>query len=286
MWAEGAGLIAPLLMTVAIGLIVFGSSERLSLWLERVSVQYMQGVRSARDRFFLRVDERTLAMGLVGGAFALGLVWFVVQRSPLEAFAVTGLALVVPAIAVRAMWRRRMNEIRAQIEPALALMANRWRTFPDVAMSFRAIEDHMDPPIADEFKFVLREMKMGRTMDEALRLLEIRVPIRPISLFCIGVRQSLPLGGNVAAVLDQIAAAVREANRLELFIESKTATGRFQAYALAAMPLVVGYFMYKIDPTLIEPLFHTKIGNMVLAAVIFLDVVGLLIALKIVNIKT
>lgn len=286
MLGEALGTVAPVLLIAGIALAILGGSDELSGWLDQLATKYMQGVRSARDRFFLKTDERTLAMMLIGGAVGLGLVWFLITLAPIESFAVVLVGLIVPAFAVRAMWRQRMNQVRTQIESALTLMASRWRTFPDVATSFRAVEEHMDPPLADEFKFVLRELKMGRTMDEALRFLEDRVPIRPVSLFCIGVRQALPLGGNVAAVLDQIAAAVRESNRLELFIESKTAAGRFQAYALAAMPLLVGYFLWKLDPTLIEPLFTTRIGNMLLGVVVFLDVAGMIIALKIVDIKT
>ncbi|MCK6572179.1 hypothetical protein L6V77_13910 [Myxococcota bacterium] len=278
------GLLGPGLLLVGLLVLLAGSAPETRKASERLVHRYLTGLRMVRDRFYLTISAERLAALLVGGAVALGVLWFIVSGGLFESLAFFFIGLIIPAVVFQVMWQQRLNQIREQIEPALTLMSSRWRTSPSVGDSFVAIVEHMEAPLSQEASTVVQELQLG-DMDSVLRRFEERVPIQPIRLLCMGIRQALPLGGNVAKVLDQIAGAVRESNRLELFVESKTASGRYQAFALALLPILLVWGMWKLDPATVEPLFYTQTGKLLVGFAVVLDVVGVLLVLRITKIE-
>lgn len=274
-----------LLVPAAVALVVYGLRERLERSLARNYALYLRWVGHIRDRFYLDTPTERLALLMVASGLGLGVVVGLLTRAPLDGVFAAVIGLALPTLVVRAMWSQRMNAIRQQIDTALTLMASRWRTSSDVGRSFEAVVEHLEPPLSQEAELVVRELRVGTPIDEALEGLEERVPIRPVQLTCVGIRQALPLGGNVAEVLDQIGDAVRESNRLEMFVDSKTTEGRTQAFVMGAMPFAAGYGLYRIDPGIIEPLLQQTMGNIILGAALVMDLLGLFLILKITDIK-
>lgn len=273
------------LVCLSAGLLIAAAGESLSARLARFWRDYLRWLGTVRDQFFIRTSADRIAQLLVIAGVAFGALWWFVAGSPLDGVVGTAMGLALPILVVRGLWRKRIKAIRESIQTALQLMASRWRNSADVGKSFEAIVEHLEGPLAQEAELVVRELHVGTPVPVALRGLEERVPIRPVQLTCVGIRQALPLGGNIAQVLEQIAAAVQESNRLEMFVDSKTTEGRTQAWIMGAMPFVSAYGLYKLDPSIIEPLLSTSTGNWVLGIAAVLDVVGLLLILKITNIK-
>lgn len=279
---SGAGW---LLVLASIGLLMAGAGTRIEHRLASAWQNYLRWVDNIRDRFYLDTRVEHIAALMLGAGVAVGALWGWLSGSTIDALLATAAALAAPAFIVRALWNQRINAVRQQIEIALTLMASRWRTSADVGRSFEAIVEHLDPPIAQEAELVVRELRIGTPIDEVLHALEARLPIRPVQLMCVGIRQALPLGANVAEVLDQIGAAVRESNRLEMFVDSKTTEGRTQAFVMGAMPFLAAYGLYRLDPTIIQPLLERTVGNVILGAALLLDLLGLFLILKITDIK-
>lgn len=277
-----AGWVAVSLTLVTVLLAFHAPLERS---LGRSWIEALRWIDQVRDRYYIDTPARHILLSLLAGAALVGVAWGVFVGDLLDGLVAGGLTLCLPILVVRAMWHQRINAIREQIETALTLMSSRWRTSADVGRSFEAVVEHLEPPLAQEAQLVVRELKVGTPIDEALENLEQRVPIRPVKLMCVGIRQALPLGGNVAEVLDQIGDAVRESNRLEMFVDSKTTEGRTQAFAMGAMPFAAAYGLHKLDPALIEPLLETPTGNLILLGALLFDVIGLLLVLKITDIK-
>ena len=64
-----------------------------------------------------------------------------------------------------------------------------------------------------------------------------------------------------------------------------TAQGRLSGYTLAALPIVVGFMIYLIEPAYVLILFNTGIGNLLLGVGIVLQLIGYLWIRNIVNIE-
>lgn len=277
--------LAPGLLVGALGMLWLALAPRLAEPARRAWSRYVLRAAAVRDRFYLELPAERLAGGMLAAGLVLGLAWGLVQRSVWHGVAAVTMGLALPGLCTAALWRRRMEAIARQLGPAIGLMASRWRNSTDIADSFRVVEAHMEPPISQEAQLTLRELRLGVPPAVALTHLERRVPLPAMQLLCAGVRHALPAGGDVARVLDRIGDAVSEAERLRLLIETRTAQGRIQAWVMAVMPPLVVVGLGWLDPSLIEPLFETPTGHIILLIAVVLDLVGVLLVRRLTDIR-
>ena len=69
-------------------------------------------------------------------------------------------------------------------------------------------------------------------------------------------------------------------------INSLTAQGRLSATILVAMPFVIGLFLYVFKEEQIMLLFTEPVGRMALALSLVLEVIGIFVIRRIVDIET
>src|SRR5262249_3963469 len=134
---------------------------------------------------------------------------------------------------------------------------------------------NLEKPISEEFDLLLRENKVGLTLEDALRSLGKRVESRYLDMAITSITIGRATGGDLPAILDRVASVIRETQRLEGLVDAKTAEGRAQAWVLGAMPWVVGIALYFLDPKWVMPLFQDPIGWMILCTIGVLEVLGI-----------
>jgi tight adherence protein B len=147
------------------------------------------------------------------------------------------------------------------------------------------VTNSMGPPISQELEVMLREYKLGTPLDRALIRAQRRMPARNLELAISALLVGRSVGGNIPKILEDIAGTIRESYRLERVIDTQTAQGKMQAWVMGAMPAVVVGVFYLLDPELIEPLFNSLIGYIVIAIAVVLNIVGVVLILKVVNIR-
>ncbi len=64
-----------------------------------------------------------------------------------------------------------------------------------------------------------------------------------------------------------------------------TAQGKMQGVVLTLMPAAFALIVYRMDPSMITPLFENVIGYMIITAVIALDAMGAFFIWKIINVE-
>ena len=89
----------------------------------------------------------------------------------------------------------------------------------------------------------------------------------------------------MAEMFDTIAATIRERFRLEGKIKALTSQGKLQGWIVAALPLVLGLVMNWMRPDLMQPMFDHAFGYILVGIILFMEVLGILIIRKIVNIN-
>ena len=95
----------------------------------------------------------------------------------------------------------------------------------------------MPDPVAGEFGITFDEVNYGIAMKEALLNLASRVPSRDLSYFVIAVVIQRETGGNLAELLDKIAAMIRARHKLLGQIRVLSAEG--QAVGMDPLPAAV-----------------------------------------------
>ena len=148
------------------------------------------------------------------------------------------------------------------------------------------VAKEMEPPISQEFAQVAREVNMSVPLDAALEAMNRRVESRDFDLVVTAVLIHREVGGNLAQILDTISDTLAERVRMKREINSLTAQGRLSATILVAMPFVIGLFLYVFKEEQIMLLFTEPVGRMALALSLVLEVIGIFVIRRIVDIET
>ena len=148
-----------------------------------------------------------------------------------------------------------------------------------------AVVDNLSGPIAQEFRLVLSEIQIGRSVEEALTDLGERIPRPDVQMFVNSVNILKETGGNMAETFQTIMDTVRERQKIEKKIEALTAQGIFQGVIVTLVPFLLLLVLAVVDPDYVRPLFTKPLGWFALFCMVGLQVLGGTMIRRIVKIK-
>jgi len=140
------------------------------------------------------------------------------------------------------------------------------------------------PPISEEFRITLNEIRMGISEKAALENMAKRINSELFDWVILAVNIQREVGGNLAEIMDIIANTIREKERVLRQIKALTAEGKLSAYVLIGLPIILGIALSILNKEYISVLFSTKIGFMMLALAAILMIIGIVWILRIVKI--
>ena len=274
--AAPAWLEATVFAAAATGVVLLMRALRVALARHRRRFAERVGTQLA-DAFVFVAPERLWWINLaVGAAAALAAALALAAAGGLAAAAAAALgAGLVPRWLLRRLRARRRARLREQLPDALMLMAGGLRAGQALSQAIASTVAEVSPPLSQEFELLLREQRLGRSLEQALASIERRNPIEELALLGAAVRVAAGTGGNLAEALDRLAETLRATLALEAKIDALTAQGRLQAWVMAALPPLLALVLMQLDPAAMRPLFETAMGRTVCAAVALLDLAGL-----------
>jgi tight adherence protein B len=209
------------------------------------------GVSVATLLYLLREE---LWMGLLGLALGVAV--------PLGAF-----------LIMQGRYRRQMQE---QLPDAIYLMARSLRAGLSLPQAIELVGNEGVKPLADEFRRCAAQIELGMTAGAALKLTSERVQLVDFNALVSTVMLHQHTGGNLALLLDRLAAGARDRNAFRAHFRSATALARVGAIAIgAALPLLLlGYALFQ--PEHIQTFFTSAAGWAVLAGAVALQIIGCL----------
>ena len=216
-------------------------------------------------------------VGLLVGLLWMGNVLFAVL------FAAAGAGL--PIMVVQRKRRRRLNLFAEQLPDALDLTRAALQAGHSFVNSLYVVADEFPDPIAQEFRTVAEEIRLGLPMREALYRLRDRLDDPNVPVLVVGVLIAQEVGGNLAEVVENITHTIRERFKLLRDVQVMTAQGRLSGGVLTMLPVSVGLFMYFLNPTYFGPMTTTQTGLYMLGYCCLSIAVGHFVIQRIVSIK-
>lgn len=162
-----------------------------------------------------------------------------------------GLAVVVAAAPlwyVRRRRQQRQETMLKQLPDALDLIARVIRAGQSMAQSMRAVADEFQGPLAAEFAYCYEQQDLGLAPEVALQDMARRTGLLEIKIFIMALLVQKQTGGNLAAILENLATVVRGRFRVRDKIRVLTAEGRLQAVVLLALPPLMLLVMLFLNP--------------------------------------
>jgi tight adherence protein B len=179
----------------------------------------------------------------------------------------------------------RLKRFEELFPETLEFIARSMRAGHAFSASLEMIHREFQEPVASEFKRAFEEHNLGLPVEVALQKLATRVPSLDMHFFVSAVLLQKRTGGNLAEILDKLAYVIRERFKLRGRIRAVSAHGRMTATALSCIPIAVAVLMFYTNPDYVKFFFTDDVGNIMLGAAVFLQLVGYAVMQKIVKIE-
>jgi len=250
--------------------------NKLSLvsWLQRALDQ--ANMDWTASTFLLNV----LSISLFGG-----IAMYISGMGIFAALGTAVAAFLLPLLVVTFKRKARLNRMLYQLPDVFDLMGQALRAGHSLANAIQLIGQQLPDPAGTEFSIVFHEQNLGIKIEEALKNMAKRLDLMDVRFFVTAVLINRSTGGDLAEVLDNIGAVIRE--RIKLFgqVKALTAEGRLSGYVLFALPFVVFAVEQVINPDYGRILIEEQIGRYCLIGALVAQLLGLAMIQKIVNIK-
>lgn len=194
------------------------------------------------------------------------------------------LGVIIPQVYLKHKQNVRLQTFNQQLGDALVIMANALRAGFGFHQTMDTVRKEMPPPIAAEFAWTLREMNLGFSYEEALVNLSKRVGSEDLEMVVSGIIIQRKVGGNLAEVLDNISATIRERVRIKREVRVLTAQGRLSGLIIGLLPLVLVSAMLVFNPCYFNVMLRETVGIVMLATGGILEVLGIITIRKLIDI--
>ncbi len=269
-----------ILLTV-IGFVVGGTILAVDEhgWVRRNYDKYVKAIDAEHKFLFIDKPGKNTAKGQLLSSLVC-LVVGIFMEEPL-------LLVLIPIIATLPMYslkrqhQKRLEQLELQLDSWLLILANALKATPSLGEAIRASAKIMRPPIGQELDLLLKEINLGTPLDIGIRSMSERIASPMISGALATILVGRQTGGDIPRILEESAATLREMQRLEGVVRTKTAEGKSQAYVLGVIPFVLIGAIQIIDPNWLRPLTETTIGFIVIAVAMVLWIGAILAARKI-----
>jgi tight adherence protein B len=255
--------------------------------IDRLVLRSRAGARLTKliEQSGCRTTASAIALMTLAMAAAAALIAVIFARQwyiPPVAAAVAG---VMPILYLMNRRSRRMKAFEELFPEALDMLSRAIRAGHAFQSAVGMVADELKAPVGPEFKMMFDRQNYGLPLRDALDQMAERVPILDVRFFVTAVLIQRDTGGNLSEILDTLARVVRERFNLRRQISTHTAHGRFTAGVLLSLPPLLAFAMMLINPDHMNVLFHEKIGQTVLMAAVFMQVVGFFWIRKVIKIE-
>jgi tight adherence protein B len=251
--------------------------------LARYKERYVaRSVQDFSDMFLFVDAEQIIVLNVCMLALAAGLGFLL--GGPLLGALAGGAGFFAPQFLVRYYRRRRIRLFEQQLVEVLQQMSGALKAGLTFAQSMEGVAKEAPVPLGQEFGLFVKEVKLGVPLDEALLNMARRVGSEDMDLVATSTNIARSLGGNMAEMFETIAATIRERFRLEGKIRALTSQGRLQGLVVGIMPIVIGLVINWLWPHMMQPMFQHWFGWVLVLAIAIMEMLGILLIRRIVNI--
>lgn len=250
---------------------------------EQYQERYVAKSMNDLSDMFLFIDPRQMLVLNVASMCLLGILSYIIFN-PILCVGATIFGFFLPMLMVKHYRKRRIKKFNVQLVDALQAMANAFKAGLTFPQAIEHVSKEALPPLSQEFGLFVKEVKLGVPLEEGLVNMAKRVGSDDLELVVVSTNIARQLGGNMAEMFETISTVIRERFRLEGKIDALTSQGKLQGWIVAAMPAVLGMVLNSMRPDLMEPMMNHLFGYILVTLIAIMEVLGILIIRRIVNI--
>lgn len=256
-------------------------------WMNQmlINMQATFALKRMLDQADLHITPSRLLMfsfmaGMLGGLAASVLTVFI------PIMVLCGLACAsIPLIHVWYKRKKRFDSFLEQLPEALDLVSRALSAGHAFSEALHMVSIEMPEPIATEFRKTYEEQNLGLSVKLALENLTQRMPLLDLKMCVTAVLIQRETGGNLAEILEKVAYTIRERFRILGDLKTLTTSSRMSAWLLCGLPIGVALAVTFLNPDYMSVLWKDPRGHYLIAIALTMQITGMLIVRKILQIK-
>jgi tight adherence protein B len=156
--------------------------------------------------------------------------------------------------------KRRKKKFERGLPDTLQLMSGSLAAGLSLAQSVDTIVREGPEPIASEFRKVLVETRLGLSLETALQGVADRFESKDFDWVVMAINIQRQVGGNLAELLNTVAATMREREYMRRQVAALAAEGKLSAMVLGGLPPAFMLYLLVANHTYVIVLFTRPIG--------------------------
>ncbi|GAB3266010.1 type II secretion system F family protein [Nocardioides dilutus] len=202
-----------------------------------------------------------VGIGLGGGNPVIGLLFLAA-------------GLFVPWIYLGFRRSRRRKAFNQGLPDTLQLMSGSLAAGLSLAQSVDTIVREGSEPIAGEFRRVLIETRLGVSLEDALEGVGERFDSKDFEWVVMAIKIQRQVGGNLAELLDTVAATMREREYVRRQVAALAAEGKLSAWVLGGLPPLFMLYLLLTNRDYVIVMFQEPLGWAMLAGAATILTIG------------
>ncbi|MDR2617115.1 MAG: type II secretion system F family protein [Endomicrobium sp.] len=170
--------------------------------------------------------------------------------------------------------QKTSNIIDAQIVEALSIIKNSLGAGRTIANAIFDVESELRAPIKNEFARISKSISLGLSFNEAIEQVSSKTSNKDFKFMLNTIRISKDTGASLRDIFEQIIELVSKRIAAKSKINALTSQGKLSGNIVGLIPFIIIFMMYLIEPDMIQSLFVTTSGNILLLIVVFMVTLG------------
>ncbi len=277
-------VLCALLLAVSVCALALLISRRVADNLDHYRRQFSRRAElEMADMFIFTSGRQVLILTLVLLLLVPVLLELLFQLPVVTAAGIV-VTLFTPHLMFNHLRKARLKKFEEQLPDAFMLLSSSLQSGASLNMALENVVHQSPAPLNQEFGLLIKNIRLGVTLEDALIKLEKRLPLPSFIMASSAIRISREVGGNLVETINGMAAMLRRKKVMEGKIDSLTAQGRAQGTFMAMLPIMLAIILSFIEPEAMRQLYTTRNGLMVLAVMVVMEVLGFMFIKKITRI--
>lgn len=194
-------------------------------------------------------------------------------------------ALMLPPIMLDRAIATRQKKFHNQLLDVLVLVQGAVQAGYSLMQALDLAVSEVPPPASEEFGRVLREIRLGISLEGALFNLAERMENDDLQIVVTAIIINAQVGGNLSTVLESTINTIRDRLQLMGEIRSLTAYARFVGNLLTLLPFLAGIALFILNPAFFDPVTTSLLTQILFLIALLGVIIGNIWIRQIVKIK-
>lgn len=208
---------------------------------------------------------------------------FVLTRNVVPSFLWAISAYMITYLLLSFLRQRHIRRINEQLIDVVNSLIGSVKAGLSLPQALQIVARDTGGSLGKDFYGVVNRIQLGASVEEALRWLASRAPDTEMHLVVSVLLVYQDMGGDLSRMLEKAGNTLRERVKLRREVKRLTAQTRLSAMIGIAIPFVLAFFLYNMNPQFLVPLYTTRIGIIALSVGLALSVTGIVLIFKIIR---